>query len=116
MPEFLCAICYDENDCDADDWDQPLDIPITETDYKLKGKPKGGIESCSVRKGCTLTLVDTDKVFKSEDVVLKANGRDEHFNLNGNADKKLDKMSNDAEIVRCACFNEQYPTFSLGTK
>ena len=115
VPEFLCAVCYDEKDCDRGDW-SPLDIPIFPKAYKLKGGPKNGIESCSVRKGCSLTLVDTDKgSFRNAgNLTVSASGADKHFNLDGNKDKKFSSMSNDAEEVICSCGITQNPVFAFG--
>lgn len=59
MPSNLCAVAYDENDCDRDDWSKPLDVPETsELDLGILSEYRESIESVSVRAGCTLTLYD----------------------------------------------------------
>eukprot|EP00095_Tigriopus_kingsejongensis_P009331 maker-scaffold247_size239117-snap-gene-1.19 protein:Tk09331 transcript:maker-scaffold247_size239117-snap-gene-1.19-mRNA-1 annotation:"3-oxoacyl-acp synthase" len=108
VPKHLCAKCYDENGCDRSDWDNFLGIPITDK-YSLSRGDGGrnGIESCLVRSGCSLTLIDTDVIGNDGQYTFTAptNG-DLHFDMNGNPDSKIDDLSNDAEHVKCSCPGE----------
>ena len=115
VPKHACAIAYDEVDCDRGDWDQPLEIPVTDLyDLESGDGGKNGIESVSVRKGCTLTMIDNDsspwKDSGRMDFSAPA-GRDLHVNINGNANKKIDALSDDVEQVICRCPGESKPTF-----
>ena len=82
-----------------------------------------GIESVSVRKGCTMTLYDDEDLvsFQNIDVIqllmrifiqdssdgsytiVAPKDRDAHVTLKDNKDPKAARMNNDAESIRCQC-------------
>lgn len=118
VPEHLCAICYDEVSCDAGDW-SPFDIPITRANkpFSLSNPERNGIESCSVRKGCSLILMDTDTFGDKGNLTLAATrGKDRHINLKKNPDKAIAAMTDDAEEVACFCGIQEKPLFGLGIR
>ncbi|TRY76834.1 hypothetical protein TCAL_14748 [Tigriopus californicus] len=108
VPKNLCAMCYDENGCDRSDWDNFLGIPITNLWSLSRGDGgRNGIESCVVRKGCSLTIIDTDVWGNDGQFTFTApKDSDYHFDMNGNPNSKIDNLSNDGEDVKCQCPGE----------
>ncbi|TRY77143.1 hypothetical protein TCAL_12511 [Tigriopus californicus] len=108
VPKHLCAMCYDENGCDRSDWDNFLGIPITNLWSLSRGDGgRNGIESCVVRKGCSLTIIDTDVLGNDGQFTFTApKDSDYHFDMNGNPNPKIDDLSNDGEHVTCSCPGE----------
>jgi len=112
VPPHLCGVAYDEPGCDIGDWKQAYEIGETNlvnlggSIAKLFSDGVGnGIESVSVRKGCTMTLYDDEDLDSSDGsyTIVAPKDRDAHVTLKDNKDPKAARMNNDAESIRCQC-------------
>ena len=106
VPHRLCAVAYDEPDCDKEDWTIPLDIPETnELDLGFFSDFRESIESVSVRAGCTLDMHDEGDLSKSSNwaTVTAPATTDLHLNLAKSKDKNIRDLEDDIESLKCTC-------------
>ncbi|QQP34762.1 Uncharacterized protein FKW44_022754, partial [Caligus rogercresseyi] len=102
-----CAMLFDEEDCEADDYEAIILNDGEERSFSLlksvlNFQYKNDIESFIVRDGCTLEAYD-DSDFSDDGIRVSAKNGDLLVNLDDHPNDRYEDLDNDIESVRCYC-------------
>ncbi|CAB4063442.1 unnamed protein product [Lepeophtheirus salmonis] len=107
IPATACAILFDEEECESDDFEPIFLNDGEERSFSilksiLNLKYKNDIESFIVRDGCTLEAYD-DSDFSDDGIRVTARNGDLLVNLDNHRNDRYEDLDNDIESVRCHC-------------
>ena len=103
VPDHVCAILFDDDDCDKGDWDAPLIINSGESkSFSILSDYRNDIESFIVREGCVLEAFD-DSDYDDDSLRASAINGDLYVNLDDHPNEDYDDLEEDIESIRCNC-------------